>query len=105
MKTLGQMLMDAYAKADTIETVSLVGDRLHIQHKANANEQIEAAFLAEFPEWAGKAVGSEGYMKSLEQAVMLNAEPTDTIELVSMKHAYIATCLTVGINITPKHNT
>jgi hypothetical protein len=47
MKTLGQMLMDAYARADTIETVALVGDRLRITHKPNACEQIEAAFTQE----------------------------------------------------------
>ena len=50
MKTLGQMLMDAYAKADTIETVALVGDRLRITHKPNACEQIEAAFTEELKE-------------------------------------------------------
>lgn len=47
MKTLGQMLMDAYAKADTVETVSLIGDRLVFTYKANACEQIEAAFRDE----------------------------------------------------------
>lgn len=50
MKTLGQMLMDAYAKADTVDTVALVGDRLVITHKPNANEQIEAAFTEELHE-------------------------------------------------------
>jgi hypothetical protein len=50
MKTLGQMLMDAYTKANTIETVSLIGDRLHIEHRANANEQLEAAFLEQLHE-------------------------------------------------------
>lgn len=50
MKTLGQMLMDAYTKANTIESVSLIGDHLHIEHKANANEQLEAAFTEELHE-------------------------------------------------------
>lgn len=50
MKTLGQMLMDAYAKADTVDTVELVEGRLVITHKPNANEQIEAAFTEELNE-------------------------------------------------------
>lgn len=61
MKTLGQMLMDAYTKANTIETVSLIGDHLHIEHKANANEQLEAAFAAEFQQYAVERLYEPGF--------------------------------------------
>lgn len=44
MKTLGQILMDAFIKADPVETVALKGNRLVFTYKANANEQLEAAF-------------------------------------------------------------
>ena len=64
MKTLGQMLMDAYAKADTIDTVALVGDKLRISHKPNACEQIEAAFTEELLGYVEERIVMDIYFPS-----------------------------------------
>lgn len=74
MKTLGQMLMDAHTKADTVETVALVGDRLKFTHKANANEQIEAAFSEELCAFVVERMNEPGFDDSLKHMFSLCAE-------------------------------
>lgn len=74
MKTLGQMLMDAHAKADTVETVALIGDRLKFTHKANANEQVEAAFSEELCAFVVERMNEPGFDERMKEMITLCSE-------------------------------
>lgn len=100
MKTLGQMLMDAYAKADTVDTVALVGDRLVITHKPNANEQIEAAFTEEFKSYVTDRLMQEGFPDMFLNTIHRHVGWIDNHNRQTRRAAYVGTCITLGIPIS-----